>query len=369
MAEPSPPPTAQPSPPRAEVPAGQGPRDRPAVDVTTVDLHGDLVIITEVDGTIVDVNDAFVRTTGYSRQEAIGDTPRLLSSGLQGPETYRELWQTVLSGRTWTGQLVDRHRDGRLRTHRLAITPIMGADGQVTHMVAVQRDIAAQRSAPSTSTGVGELHTDAEGACTFVDPEAARLLGGDPAQLYAGGWWSFLPAEEVEALQESLELAVRTGRRQRLDLHTSADRWLHLEVDPVLGSQGRLLGATWLLEDITDRMHTHARLARRDAVVTTLLEALPSAVALVNRDGTVLATNGRWSRGRTTEHAALAAAPGDDLLAVLRRAPSGSPAEVLGRYLDDQLRALPPTVATPEGLVFHALPSEQGGGLVELQLA
>lgn len=354
--------------PRSEVPGGQTHRSRPHIDVTSVDLQGDIVIITDRSGTIVDVNDAFVRTTGYSRQEAIGDTPKLLSSGLHGPEIYRELWETVLKGQVWTGQLIDRHRDGRLRTHRLAITPIVGSDGQVTHLIAVQRDIAAQRAAPTASTGLGELHTDAEAACTFVDTEGARLLGGDPAQLYAGGWLSFLPSEEVNALRESLDLAVGSGRRQRLDLRTSADRWLHLEVEPVLGSHGEHFGAVWLLEDITDRMHTHARLARRDAVVSTLLEALPAPVALINPDGTVLATNGAWSRRAAADHPALAAGPGDDLPALLRRDGEDRSAGKLARYLEDHLRGFPATVREPEAVVLHPLPSEQGGCLLQLQL-
>ncbi len=360
---------------------------RPPIDITAVDLGGDMVMVTDRSGTIVDVNDAFVLATGYARKEAIGATPRLLKSGLQSDEVYRELWSTVLGGQVWKGELVDRHRDGSLRTYRVAITPIRGSDGQVTHMVSVQRDIAAQRSHPSGATGVGELHTNAEGRCNFVDTEAARLLDARPEDLYASGWETRIPSDDADAIHESIQAALSTGRRQRLDVRTHADRWLHLEIglvtsQPVSGSSnagdgrprsghpGGITGTSWLLEDITDQMEAHARLARRDALVTTLLTAIEHPVALVNADGTVMATNPAWSRGDVDLHPALGSSPGDDLPEGLRTlADRGSEqAERLARHVGDHLRGLPPTTRPLQDISLLPLPTEQGGLLIRVHV-
>ena len=68
------------------------------------------IFVTDRDGRIVWVNVAFCRQSGYASEELIGRTPRLLKSGKQSPEFYRGLWQSILSGRLWQGELVERRR-------------------------------------------------------------------------------------------------------------------------------------------------------------------------------------------------------------------------------------------------------------------
>jgi diguanylate cyclase len=101
------------------------------------------VLIADRKGRIVWVNDAFCRLSGYGRGEAIGRTPGLLNSGKQGPDFYRDLWETILSGRTWQGELVERRRDGSLWTVSQVITPLLDDAGEVTHFVAIQHDVTA----------------------------------------------------------------------------------------------------------------------------------------------------------------------------------------------------------------------------------
>jgi len=101
------------------------------------------VFIADRDGRIVWVNDAFCRLSGYARDEVIGRTPGLLKSGKQGPGFYRALWETILAGRTWQGELVERRRDGSLWTASQVVTPLRDESGQVTHFVAIQHDVTA----------------------------------------------------------------------------------------------------------------------------------------------------------------------------------------------------------------------------------
>ena len=105
------------------------------------------VMIADRDGRIVWVNDAFCRLSGYARDEVVGRTPGLLKSGKQSPEFYRGLWETILAGRTWQGELVERRRDGSLWTASQVITPLLDEAGAVTHFVAIQHDVTASTEA------------------------------------------------------------------------------------------------------------------------------------------------------------------------------------------------------------------------------
>jgi diguanylate cyclase (GGDEF)-like protein/PAS domain S-box-containing protein len=105
------------------------------------------IYITTVDGRIVWVNAAFTRLSGYTAAEAVGQTPRLLKSGQQDTGFYRELWATILAGRAWRGEVVERHKHGSLYTVAQTITPLLNVRGRVTHFVAIHEDVTAQKSA------------------------------------------------------------------------------------------------------------------------------------------------------------------------------------------------------------------------------
>src|SRR5580692_2756471 len=77
-----------------------------------VEQVAEAIVITDCRGSIEYVNPAFSRMTGYTAQEAIGRTPRMLHSGKQDKQYYLSLWSTILAGRDWNGDLVNRRKDG-----------------------------------------------------------------------------------------------------------------------------------------------------------------------------------------------------------------------------------------------------------------
>ena len=123
--------------------AGLGATERERL-LAAIDQVGESVVITALDGTITYVNPAFEAVTGYARAEVVGKNPRLLKSGVQSPEVYRTLWDTVASGKTWQGRLVNRRKDGRLYTEDATISPVRDAAGVVTSYVGVKRDITRE---------------------------------------------------------------------------------------------------------------------------------------------------------------------------------------------------------------------------------
>ncbi len=103
------------------------------------------VLITDTQGIIHYVNPAFERITGYGREEALGKNPRFLRSGLQDSTFYERLWKTILDGRVWHGEVVNRRKDGRLYTEEMNIAPVRNASGEITHFIATKQDVTARK--------------------------------------------------------------------------------------------------------------------------------------------------------------------------------------------------------------------------------
>ncbi|MEI6034845.1 MAG: response regulator [Verrucomicrobiae bacterium] len=116
-------------------------RERLALAIQQV---GEIVIITNANGVIQYVNPAFETSTGYSREEAVGQTPRILKSGHQDVSFYRAMWKTISSGKMWQGTLVNKKKDGTHFTESTTISPVIGASGKIVNYVAVKRDITSE---------------------------------------------------------------------------------------------------------------------------------------------------------------------------------------------------------------------------------
>ncbi len=101
-------------------------------------------LITTRDGTIVWANPAIEAMTGYAPSELAGQTPRLFKSGQHSESFYRELWETILAGRKWQGEMTNRRKDGSLYQEELSITPVRGPHGEFSHFIAAIKDVSAR---------------------------------------------------------------------------------------------------------------------------------------------------------------------------------------------------------------------------------
>ncbi len=109
-----------------------------------IEQAAEAIVITDPNAHILYVNPAFERITGYSRDEALGQTPRILKSGRHTQEFYRDLWATISAGHVWRGRFVNRRRDGRLYNEEATISPVLDESGRIVHYVAVKRDVTAE---------------------------------------------------------------------------------------------------------------------------------------------------------------------------------------------------------------------------------
>jgi len=103
------------------------------------------VVVTDLNGIIEYVNPKFTEVTGYKAEEAIGQNPKVLNSGKQSHEHYKNLWDTILAGEEWHGEFCNKKKNGALYWEFAHISPIRTAEGTITHFVAVKEDITERK--------------------------------------------------------------------------------------------------------------------------------------------------------------------------------------------------------------------------------
>lgn len=103
------------------------------------------VVITNTEGEIEYVNRKFCEITGFSNQEVLGENPRILQSGYQGIEFYRELWRTILSGNEWAGELLNKKKNGEMYWESVRISPLVDNAGNIINFIAIKEDITEKK--------------------------------------------------------------------------------------------------------------------------------------------------------------------------------------------------------------------------------
>ena len=164
---------------------------------TAVEQSSDAVIVTDLAGTIENVNSAFTRISGYGVDEAIGQNSRILQSGRQSKAFYRALWRRLTRGEVWTGRLTNRRKDGELYEVDATISPIRGPGGEVNGYLGVQRDVTAltaarsalatefrERAAVSAALSRLQPRGSAEETAAAICDELAGLSGIDIAAIF-----------------------------------------------------------------------------------------------------------------------------------------------------------------------------------------
>lgn len=109
------------------------------------ELSREGIVITDVQGTILAINPFFCEVTGYVREDVIGQTPRLLKSGMHDANFYRVMWNSISQTGHWSGEITNRRKDGSFYTEWLSITAVKDAAGKTTHYIGHFSDIADRR--------------------------------------------------------------------------------------------------------------------------------------------------------------------------------------------------------------------------------
>lgn len=105
------------------------------------------IFFTDTNGVVFWVNKAFTKLSGYREDEILNSKISVLKSGIQDAAFYENLWSTIKAGKTWRGEIVERHKTGSLFTVEQVIAPVFDANGQISHFVAIQEDVTERKNA------------------------------------------------------------------------------------------------------------------------------------------------------------------------------------------------------------------------------
>ncbi|MET0556365.1 MAG: PAS domain S-box protein [Vicinamibacteria bacterium] len=185
--------------------------ERMSVLSSALEQTADAAYVTDRDGTLLYVNEAFVTQSGYGREEALGRNIRLIKSGAHAAAFYEEFWRHILSGDVWRGTFVNRRKDASLYHQEMTVTPIRSEDGDVSHFVATGRDITERMGEEEAQARVREVvvRSAREWRATFdavdspilvLDAEARVRRPNRAARDLAGAPYSSLIGAPVQDL-------------------------------------------------------------------------------------------------------------------------------------------------------------------------
>ncbi len=261
----------------------------------TTALHGaaTAIVITDDRAKIVWANPAFSAISGYNADELIGRTPALLRSGAHPASFFEELWQTVLAGRSWQGEFVNRRKDGTIFHGEQTITPVRGPDGKIAHFVGMMHDVTAQRRAEEErriaesryrhifeNSPEGLFQTTPDGRLLAANPALARMAGYDSPAGLIDDCGDFVSDRYVRAedRQQFTALMARDGVvsefETELRRRDGTTAWVSVTARALRGPDGGLECFEGSVRDISAQRHAAESLRVSEARFRMLAGAI-----------------------------------------------------------------------------------------------
>ncbi|VAW89785.1 diguanylate cyclase/phosphodiesterase (GGDEF & EAL domains) with PAS/PAC sensor(s) [hydrothermal vent metagenome] len=188
-----------------------------------VEQSPSMVMITDRYGVIEYVNPKFTDVTGFTSEEALGQTPALLKSDLTSSATYQDMWQTITAGRDWYGDLQNRKKNGEIYWERETISPLLGDDGVIKHYVALKEDITKRKAVEedlqvfrrfAETSGQGFGITTLGGEITYVNQTLCQMMKETSVDAVCGRDFSHYYSAEINAYFKQEIMPLLKGNSQ-----------------------------------------------------------------------------------------------------------------------------------------------------------
>jgi PAS domain S-box-containing protein len=265
------------------------------------------IMITDRNGTIKFVNRAFTAMTGYTAAEAIGQNPRMIKSSRQDPAYYAELWQTILSGRVWHGELINQRKNGSRYPERMTIAPLRDRRGEIVEFIAIKEDVTrrmALEDRQALLAAIVENSGDVIVTCTLQGVihswnRGAQLLFGYSAQEMIGHHiLELVPSDEHSRMMTAFQ-TVAGGQSLCLpDAVCLSKSGIRIDVQangfPIKNHDGGIVALGAILHDVTDRRRAEEGMIRSRELAQSTIDALPTNICVLDENGTIISVNRAW---------------------------------------------------------------------------
>ena len=243
-----------------------------------VEATGHAIYMTDPEGEITYVNPAFEEITGYTAEEAVGETPSILRSGKHSDDYYDTLWETVRAGEVWEEEIIDQRKNGAFYYAEQTIAPVTNENGAIDRFVAVQNDITERKERKrQLSTLIDNVpgmvyrcRNEPDWPMEFVSDACRDLTGYDPETLESGAvsWGAdVMVHEDHEHVAEPIQEAVANGEPFSVtyQIRTADDeiRWVRDYGRGVLDDEGNFVDIEGIIADITGQKERERELERR----------------------------------------------------------------------------------------------------------
>ena len=251
------------------------------------------VRITDADGTILYVNPKFTEVTGYRLDEAVGNTPRLIKSGEQSDDFYKDLWSTILKGKEWKGEIVNKKKNGELYWEQVSISSILDAGNNIVNFVANGNDISGIKETENKlrtsenwyralfgNTGTATCIFDSDGTISLANPKCLDLSGYTKEEIEGKKkWFEFIAVSDVDKMKNYFLERKQGKEAPETYEFIFIDKWNNsknvlLSIKSIQGTDKFIAS----LLDITYRKRIEATLETERILLKTVIENLPDAI-------------------------------------------------------------------------------------------
>lgn len=266
------------------------------------------VIITSCDGSIQYVNPIFEKLTGYTRNEVTGKNPRILKSGQHNNELYKELWTTILEGKEWKGELLNKKKNGDLYWSEVSISPIIDEDNKILHFISVEHDISNTKKYEQAlkesenwykgifgNTGTATAILEPDETISLVNSKFEELTGYSKNEIEGQfKWKEFIAPADVERMRDFHFQRRTAGENQLPNVYefslvnrNNEIRNILLTVDLIPGTNKSVAA----LLDITEKKQIERSLKASEEKFRLISNSAHDGILMINNNNKVIYWN------------------------------------------------------------------------------
>ena len=300
--------------------------------------------ITNREGKIIYANEKFCQLTGYTKDELFGRTHSVVKSGYHPKKFFNHMWETIMLGEIWRGEIKNKAKDGRYFWVDTTIVPLLNDEGQPKYFLGIRADVTRQKVIESQLEGQQDISRkfmevsggifvfiDKDQSVCMVNEKGSEALGYSVNEIIGKNWFTSCIPEHVRGWvtetynklingqlseAEYLEIPVitRAGQQREIVWH----------VTPVTNGDGHIIGTLSSGIDITDRKQAEKALQRSESFIRAVLSSLTAHIAVLDSNGAIIAANAAWERmALASKHKTLIrAGVGANYLDVCRQSPA-----------------------------------------------